>query len=210
MEIDKKLLKAAAERNKKMAEEALRDGADPNAKSEAGYPALQTALHAGREAKAVCRVNALLNDKSGEEVDKEVKAAEANMEAMANLLLGAGADPNWKDPEGWTELMGCSMQGEHSLARKLLDAGAGTSEQEKEGLTALMLAAERGDKEMCDLLLASGADPRALARDGSMALDLAASEEVRKAIWRGMTQKERDELDRSASPGERKGKPLKL
>ena len=74
------------------------------------------------------------------------------------LLLGAGANKDMKDDEGWTALMLATDEGHADCAQALLDAGADTDKTNNNGWTALMLAAREGHADCAQALLDAGAD----------------------------------------------------
>lgn len=83
---------------------------------------------------------------------------------IVNSLLDLGADPNGKDRDGWTALLGAAHGGYPSAVRLLLDRGADVNAKcdcpnsGYGGSTALMLAASKGDLESVEALLGKGAD----------------------------------------------------
>lgn len=68
------------------------------------------------------------------------------------LLLKAGADVNWADPDGGTALMAAASAGDEAVIRLLLDAGANPNAEDKDGHTALWYALECNNPGAADLL----------------------------------------------------------
>ncbi len=75
------------------------------------------------------------------------------------VLLGAGADLNMKDNDGYTALMLASFLGNTEIAKMLIDANANLNMQYKNGNTALMFAISMGNIEAVKALIEAGANP---------------------------------------------------
>lgn len=104
----------------------------------------------------------------------------ATGEAMARLLLDAGADVDAKDLRGFTALAHCLNDGHSKAARLLLARGASPDVAVQHGYTPLMFAARnfwfQEDDETLGLLVAtsrrsSEATRRATRASGASALD---------------------------------------
>ena len=82
-------------------------------------------------------------------------------EALVELLLDAGADPDARD-QGGNTLLNLSVHNPR-VVELLLDGGADADARDSNGLTALYLAVGRGggSPETVELLLDAGADPHA-------------------------------------------------
>ena len=85
-------------------------------------------------------------------------------------LLGAGADVDTRDWDGWTALMLAARNGHTEIARTLIEAGADVDTQDRNGQTAMMLAAWYGHTEIARALIEAGADVDTRDRDGWTAL----------------------------------------
>ena len=83
-------------------------------------------------------------------------AAGNGHEAVARLLLEAGADPNTKGIYGGTPLHDAAY-GHASVARLLLEAGADLNAKDNEGETPLVAAFRNGKDSVAGLLLEAGA-----------------------------------------------------
>ncbi|MEM6797436.1 MAG: ankyrin repeat domain-containing protein [Acidobacteriota bacterium] len=97
----------------------LESGADPG--SVAQNPTLSTPLHG-----AACCADA------------------GAAQAITQLLLGAGADPNAEQAGGFTPLHQAAVKGHGPVLKLLLGAGADPKAESDMGLTAGRLAADRG------------------------------------------------------------------
>lgn len=89
--------------------------------------------------------------------------------------LAAGADPDARDPSGWTPLMLAVAQRDLSIMEVLLAAGADIEAVDEGGRTALIEAAFGGSPPVVRLLLEAGADPDVRDAFGRTARSLAVS-----------------------------------
>jgi len=91
-------------------------------------------------------------------------ATKQDREALAQYLLGAGADVNASDLEGSTPLISAANKGNDAMVGQLLKAGADVNARDKKEYTAIMRALEGSGGEPADrratahLLLEAGAD----------------------------------------------------
>ena len=148
--------------------DALRNGANPNAKDRYG-----TALaHAARWNTPEV-VSILL--KAGAEVgsDVMVSAGHNRYPEVVSILLKAGADVNAKTEGGWTALMSAASHSPE-IVSLLLAAGANVNAKNKGGWTALRRAAESDTPKVVSILLKSGADVNAKDEYGATVLMSAA------------------------------------
>jgi ankyrin repeat protein len=67
-------------------------------------------------------------------------------------LLDGGANPNVKDPYGWTPLMAAIQKGNVAAVRLMVERGADVNAAEKHGLTPLKLAIEKKDPRIIQLV----------------------------------------------------------
>ena len=102
-----------------MVEHLLQLGANPNAKTKGGMPALVAAMHMADEA--------LMGD------------SPPNIE-ITTLLLDHGADPNALNKNWQTPLMAAASFGDERLVKLLIDHKANVNIGNKFGMTALMYA----------------------------------------------------------------------
>ena len=96
--------------------------------------------------------------------------------AMAELLLGAGAEASIANDLGVTPLMLAAENGSLPMVELLLQAGAGPNAVRPAGGTALMMAARSGNASVLRRLLAAGAVVDAATRGGHTALMWAVAE----------------------------------
>lgn len=97
----------------------------------------------------------------------------AGQDAVAGLLLAAGADPRIRAPDGATPLHFAARAGQLGVATQLLVAGADPSAADSAGHTALHIAAELGQEGLIDALLRAGARADAADHDGTTPAQLA-------------------------------------
>lgn len=123
----------------------LKEGADATWRDENGRNALFSAV----------------NTRNYEAEQEDVDHA-----AVVRLLIGAGADPNTTDKDGFGPLMEAAWDA--SVARALIEHGANVNARSKKGgYTPLINAV---GPEVVRLLLASGGDPRVVDDKGEDAL----------------------------------------
>ncbi|WP_068805233.1 ankyrin repeat domain-containing protein [Thauera phenolivorans] len=103
-------------------------------------------------------------------------ALKRGLTIIAQILLGANADPNAKDRLGLTPLLvacGKATVGYGNAVAMLLKKGAAVNVRDPLGNTPLMLAISGESPDIAMLLLEHGADVRPLRRNGEGALSLA-------------------------------------
>ena len=90
--------------------------------------------------------------------------------------LQAGVDPNARDENGWTPLLGAAtFTANPAVIVALLDAGADPNARTEDGTTPLLGAATfAANAAVISALLDAGADPNARTEDGETPLHLAA------------------------------------
>lgn len=108
-------------------------------------------------------------------------AAVEGRDSVVEVLLNAGADPNWCDSDGTpllvavqeleqAELMAVDLEGPFhgraNIARLLVAGGADPDRTNKRGATSLHIAAYNDDAELVCLLLRHGANKDAIDADG--------------------------------------------
>ncbi|ARO89069.1 hypothetical protein EBAPG3_007990 [Nitrosospira lacus] len=164
----------------------LKQGANVDAKDDDGWTALlktaylgrllimQTLLDAGADINTKCTCieyggYTALMMASFEVVSTGVVLTEENKNAMVDMLLARGANPNIANNRGQTAMM--LALGSIDKVRALLDRGADANARDAKGSTALMWAAFlRGDPESVHALLEKHADVNAKDNVGSTAL----------------------------------------
>ena len=101
-----------------------------------------------------------------------IRAVENNNASQTQNLLDKGANPNVRNPQGYTALMLAARNQQPKLAILLLEAGAAPDLRNKYGETAIMLASYHGQLGLVKQLYAKGAD---IDHDGWNPLIYAAS-----------------------------------
>lgn len=95
--------------------------------------------------------------------------------ALAEYLIGRGANPNEVDDNGVSMLGTAAIANNLAMAQLLLAKGAKVNFVDKLGMTPLLYAAsiDFGDTAVMEALIAAGADLRARNKEGETAIDLA-------------------------------------
>lgn len=93
-----------------------------------------------------------------------------NNKEIADLLIAAGADINFKDKDGQTDLMTAAVEGRVALVKALIAAGANVNIQNNKGRTPLINAALHGKIEVVKVLLEAGANPEIKDDEGYTAI----------------------------------------
>ncbi|SVC90659.1 uncharacterized protein METZ01_LOCUS343513, partial [marine metagenome] len=146
---------AAFRGRKEVAELLINEGADVNAKNQAGATPLDKAIEKNRDET----VN-LLRKHGGKTAEKLPQApdisiheavAEGNIEAVKQHLA-AGTDVNAKDRHKNTPLHAAAAWGQKEIAELLIANGADVNAKRFDGRTPLDEAVSEGEKEIADLL----------------------------------------------------------
>jgi hypothetical protein len=123
------------------------------------------------EASELVRSGAELNHLDEYDLFPLWHAAESGHLELVNLLLAAGADPNFKSRGGETALLTAAWHCKVAIAKVLIAHGADVTAADGSGETALILSSQTcSDGEMTQLLLDSRADPNAKTTNGVTAL----------------------------------------
>ena len=110
-------------------------------------------------------------------------AASKNHLAIAKLLLDRGANPEYRDPAGWTPLIHATYFGSSlELISLLVEKGANVNTQNDRGVTALYLAAAGGHEAYVQHLLKLGADPKLATKSGYTPLRVAQANGLTKIV----------------------------
>lgn len=114
--------------------------------------------------------------------------------AAVQRYLSEGADPDYRNPGGWTPLMIAAAERHLDAVILLLQAKADPNRRNAYGRTALMFASRYGQLAIVERLLAAGADPNVVPADatGWTAL-VSAATEGHAAVVRAL-------LDKGADP----------
>jgi ankyrin repeat protein len=113
-----------------------------------------------------------VNEKDANGKTALLRAVEKRREALVNLLVVVGADPNLGDKSGRTPLMAALTEPgwpQDRMAINLLLRGANPSAKKNSGETPLTMAAQAGNDWGILLLAAAGADPKEQTKKGSLA-----------------------------------------
>ena len=95
--------------------------------------------------------------------------------AIAEELIGAGADINHRNMDGTTALWACVVSDSYLTADQLLMAGADINNQNDNGATTLMYASSAGKTDWVNYFLNRGANIQLTSLDDFSALDLASN-----------------------------------
>ena len=173
---------AAFRGRKEVAELLINEGADVNAKNQAGATPLDKAI--GKNWDETVSLLRKHGGKTSEELNPPTTktpdisihgAAEVgNIEAVKQHLV-AGADVNTKDKWGWTPLSRAARSGHKEAVELLIDNGADVNAMRSGGGTPLSYAASWGHEEIVELLIAKGAKVDAKDDCGLTPLHLVAS-----------------------------------
>jgi len=100
---------------------------------------------------------------------------------MVQLLLAAGADPNFLGTTAWP-LDSAAGQGHAAIVEALLFSDADVDSLDEDSGTALMSATAAGHLEIVEMLLEAGADPRRKDRYGKRPIVYAAEKGHRELV----------------------------
>ena len=190
-DLDGNLLEAAKARNTAAVQKLLGEGADANAKDNAGWTPLIWAAYFGRTdtVRALLEKGADVNAKGKDGMTALMNAASADYRDIVHSLLEKGANVNAKDNDGWTPLFWAAFSGRAEIVRALLEKGADVNAMDDSGKTVLMSAAVRGHADTVRALLEKGADVNAKSKAGRTALmsaaDLGHLDTVRALLEQG-------------------------
>ena len=154
----------AAQRDAEEAAAALlRAGADPNARTAAGFaPLAVSVLHWAHRVTRLLLVHGA--DPNVSTLEGESPLTHAALRAcprVGELLLSHGADPNHVTGRGGSVLTVAAHHRCHGLIVSLLARGARPNHRDRNGNTALALSAVHGALASVRVLLQAGADPDA-------------------------------------------------
>ena len=161
-------------------EDAIRGGADVNARNKDGWTALMLAAgrvhHDSKVIASLVNAGADVNAKTQDGGTALMLAAKYHdhPEGVA-VLINAGADVNEKTQDGKSALMFAVDSGSHAVAIALINAGADVNAKTQDGVTALKFAVYKRAKQLAVMLINAGADVNARDKYGSTALQGAAN-----------------------------------
>jgi hypothetical protein len=185
-DLDARLLQMAASCSPGPARDALKGGADPQARDAQGRTGMHIAINhseypynnRGRELVSMFLNRGLdINTKDGAGatiLHHATQDESYNICIKLRDLLSFGGDIEARDNDGRTPLHWAVQKGYKTDGVKyLLEAGAQVNARDEAGATPLHLAARRGDADVIRALIAAGADIHAEARDGRKVWDYA-------------------------------------
>ncbi len=147
---DEKLIEAIQDGGTRDVRRLLQDGANANATTEMGMPALAYATFHGNEdiAKALIEAGADVNGKDKIGVTALMFAALNGSADQIQALLEAGADISAKDSTDWTALMKAVAANKAEATKALVEAGADVNAKNKLGRSATEMAEFNGNEEV--------------------------------------------------------------
>ena len=177
---DPDFVKLCAEGSFEEIAEAIKNGANVNAKDSDGDTALIKAAYNNENygvmtALIEAGADVHAKDKWGWTALVSAVRRNRNIE-VTNALIQAGSDVNAKyfqDIEGVTALMWASAFNGPEVVRALIEAGADVNAKNEFGGTPLMDAARNVNAEVLNVLIQAGADAKAKDKNGKTALDYA-------------------------------------
>lgn len=189
--------------------QALKDGANPNAKNEYGFTALMfSADNNGAEAlKLLLDAGADVSPKNRYGRTALMLAAWNDNVPAVTVLLSAGADRDARDEDGLTALAGAAKDGKIGAVRALLSAGADAGVRDNEGHDALWHAKNPGEgvdrtESRAVLRLLEGDQGRAAMPEEEFAelCETGTEEQVQKALQDGADPAARKYYDWGSLP----------
>ncbi len=150
---------AALGRDARVAELLRQDPAAANAWAADGFMPLGLAAFFDRPSTARALLDAGADVHATAQNARKVQplhaAVAARSQAIVQLLLDRGADPNAKQQVGYTPLMGAAGAGRDDMVSLLLARGANPSLMSEDGKTASSIALEHGHTAIAERLAVS-------------------------------------------------------
>jgi len=106
--------------------------------------------------------------------EKLMRASERGDAESVEMLLKKGANPNYRDNDGFSPLHFAAFYGRAKVAEILIRQGAEVNARDNDGNTPLHFAALAGDAKVAELLIRHGAEVNAKNNYGSTPLHTAA------------------------------------
>ena len=156
------LMQAAYTDNADDVKVLVKHGADPNAVSRQNFTPLGIAVQYGKNNAAVALIAAGANPGTavgGADYTPLMLATANDVPALAQALIGKGADVNAVNGGGVTALMIAAAEGHADMVEVLLRAGANASAKTSRGDTALSIARAKGNNKVLQLLAAMPSHP---------------------------------------------------
>ncbi len=166
------IFSAAAEGNKKLTKQLLKQGVDINDTNRL----LQTPLFLAAKNEKFAITKLLI--KKGADINKAdftgttplMTAVEHDNLKMIKYFLKKGAAINAVDNKGWTAIL---LSKSLEASKLLVGYGGDIKHVANNGVSALMVAAEEGNLPLCRFLIEKGANPQASDKTGLKAVDYA-------------------------------------
>jgi hypothetical protein len=160
--LDKQLLKAVKKGNETHVKDLIAQGANVNAKSNWGWPALTKAARKGHigMCKLLITHNADVNARDELGGTALMDAVEYDQKDVCELLIAHGAHVNARNQQGVTALELAAIEGHKDACKLLIENGADLNARDFRDLTALAIAAAKGYKEICTLLIDALVKPK--------------------------------------------------
>ena len=139
---DEQLIEAIQDGGTRDVSRLLTDGANANAMTEMGVPALSyAAFHGNKDiVKALIEAGADVGARDQASATPLMFAALNGDAEQIQMLLEAGADINAKDSSDWTPLMKAVAAGKADATRALVEAGADVNAKNRLGRSATEMA----------------------------------------------------------------------
>jgi cytohesin len=180
---DDRLVEAMDRGDLVAAREAVRSGANPNARYTnrlGGRPAIINAVDQSSTEGVRMLLEAGADPNATDDLGSTAMhaAARVGSDETIRLLLRAGARPDVRDRNQWTPLLQAAHSGRARAVEALIEGGAGIEEPAHDGATPLMIAANGGDVmareamnvEAAEALIRLGANVNATDERGATAL----------------------------------------
>ncbi len=182
LEKEERLVFATKMGEVEMAEEELKNGADPNMVDSKSIPVCGSALEAGDweilrlllDAGADPNMNYIMDPEKDKRAPLIARAAGFNEPTPVQMLIDKGAHIDLRDQTGLTALHIASYLGYEQVVKLLIDRKANLELGDEAGYTPLMMAANAGKIETVRLLLDAGAEVNAKDVDESTPIMFAA------------------------------------
>ena len=154
--------------------EAIKLGANVNAKDKNGTTTLMGAAYSGHTeiVSAQIRAEVDINAKGKDGTTAIMLAAGEGHTEIVNALIKAGTDVNAANEQGITALMFAASGGFTEIVNTLIEGGADDL-TDNDGKTALIHAASNGNPETVNALIDAGSYVKQKDKSGKMAVDYA-------------------------------------
>ncbi|KAH0522744.1 hypothetical protein TsFJ059_006542 [Trichoderma semiorbis] len=152
----------------------MEEGADVNSTTAGGKSAVTWAAslaYSSLTNMLVQHIGSQTRDSLGMPLEEAAAAGDID---IVKFLLHSGADPNYRDRDGWSAIHWAAERSHYDMVDLLLEKGADVNAVSSYGTSPLHCAANGGDASLVALLLEKGADPLKSTCHGWTALHHAA------------------------------------